>query len=66
MNVKIGSATISEKAGRWYVSICVHMEQAEPRHATGEVIGVDLGIKTLATLSDGRTFANPKALASRG
>ncbi len=45
MNVKIGSATISEKAGRWYVSICVHEEQAEPTPATGEVIGVDLGIK---------------------
>jgi putative transposase len=65
MNVKIGSATISEKAGRWFVAICVHVEQAEPTSATGEVIGVDLGIRTLATLSDGRTFANPKALASR-
>ncbi len=65
MNVKIGSATISEKAGRWYVSICVHEEQSEPPPATGEVLGVDLGIKTLATCSDGSTFANPKALRSR-
>ena len=65
MNVKIGSATISEKAGRWYVSICVHEEQAEPSRATGEAIGVDLGIKTLATLSDGRTFDNPKALRKK-
>ncbi len=62
MNAKIGSATLSEKAGRWYVSICVHEEQAEPQTATGEPIGVDLGIKTLAVVSDGRTFANPKAL----
>src|SRR6266567_8471963 len=54
MNVKIGSATISEKAGRWYVSICVHEQQAEPTPATGEVIGVDLGIKMLAVVSDGR------------
>src|SRR6266700_4916782 len=45
MNVKIGSATIREKAGRWYVSICVHEEQSEPPPATGEVLGVDLGIK---------------------
>lgn len=65
MNVKIGSATISEKAGRWYVSICVHEEQAEPQPATGPVIGVDLGIKTLAVLSDGRTMMNPKALRTR-
>ena len=45
MNVKIGSATISEKAGRWYVSICVHEEQSEPVPATGPIIGVDLGVK---------------------
>ena len=65
MNVKIGSATTSEKAGRWYISICVHEEQAEPLPATGKVIGVDLGIKTLATCSDGRTFPNPKALRKK-
>ena len=65
MNAKIGSATISEKAGRWYVSICVHEEAVEPLPATGPIIGVDLGIKTLATGSDGRTFDNPKALRSR-
>src|SRR6266516_5140624 len=65
MNAHVGSATISEKAGRWYVSICVHEEQVEPLPATGPIIGIDLGIKTLATGSDGRTFDNPKALRSR-
>jgi putative transposase len=65
MNKKIGSATLSEHAGRWFVSICVHKEQVEPPKATGEPIGVDLGIKTLATVSDGRTFANPKALRKK-
>jgi putative transposase len=64
MNAKIGSATMSEQAGRWYVSICVHAEQKEPEPATGPIIGVDLGIKTLATVSDGRTRDNPKALRS--
>jgi len=48
-NAKIGSATITEQAGRWYVSICVHEELAEPEPATGPIIGVDLGVKTLAT-----------------
>src|SRR6266550_4098915 len=65
MNMKIGSATISEKAGRWYVSLCVHEEAVEPQLATGPVIGIDLGIKTLATCSDGRTFDNPKALKKK-
>lgn len=65
MNAKIGSATICEHAGRWYVSLCVHEEQAEPIPASGPVIGVDLGIMTLATCSDGRTFENPKALRKK-
>jgi putative transposase len=65
MNARIGSATITEQAGRWYVSICVHEEQAEPTPATGPVVGVDLGVKTLATIYDGREIANPKALRKR-
>lgn len=63
--VKVLSATVSEKAGRWFVSVQVQEEQADPLPATGPVIGIDVGITTLATLSDGRTFANPKALRSR-
>lgn len=65
MNVKVKSATISEKAGRWYVSIVVQTEQPEPTKATGAAIGVDLGIKTLAVISDGRAFENPKALRKK-
>src|SRR6266699_6145224 len=64
-NAKIGSATITEQAGRWYVSMCVHEEPAEPTPATGPVIGVDLGVKTLATVSDGREIVNPIALRKR-
>src|SRR2546423_8049423 len=64
-NAKIGSATITEQAGRWYVSICVPEESAEPEPATGPVIGVDLGVKTLARVSDGREIANPTALRKR-
>jgi len=63
--VKVLSATISEQAGRWYVSVQVEEEHAEPVSAIGPVIGVDLGIKSMAVVSDGRTFANPKALRSR-
>jgi putative transposase len=65
MNSKIGSASIHEQAGRWFVSICVHEERTEPTQATGEIIGVDLGSKTLATASDGRVFENPKALPKK-
>jgi putative transposase len=63
--VKTLSATISEQAGRWFVSVQVEEACPEPITATGPVIGIDLGVKSLAVLSDGRTFENPKALHSR-
>ncbi|GHO85742.1 RNA-guided endonuclease InsQ/TnpB family protein [Dictyobacter formicarum] len=62
--VNILSATVSERAGRWYVSVQLEEEHAEPGIALGETIGIDVGIKALATLSDGRVFPNPKALGS--
>jgi putative transposase len=58
------SATISEQAGRWFLRLHVEEPMTEPRKATGPVLGVDLGVKTLATLSNGVTFANPKVLRS--
>jgi putative transposase len=58
---KICYATISEKNGHWYVSVTVNEtipDQSEPKH----VIGIDLGIKTLAVTSDGVYYENPKEL----
>ncbi len=62
--VKILSATVSEQAGRWFVSVQVEEEQPDPRLALGHTVGVDLGIKALATCSDGTVTQNPKALRS--
>ena len=45
------------------------MEENKPEYQgqkdKHDIIGVDLGIKTLATCSDGQTFDNPKALRNR-
>lgn len=60
-NVHILSATVSEQAGRWFVSIQVEEQQEQPTPTATSAIGVDLGIKTLATLSDGVMFDNPRA-----
>lgn len=65
VGAKVAQATVSEHAGRWYVSIQVDDKMLDPEPALGPVIGVDLGVKTLATVSDGRAIANPKALRSR-
>jgi putative transposase len=56
---KIKSATIFYRAGWWFVSIAVEVEHEAPAHNGGPV-GIDLGIKTLATCSDGEKFENQK------
>jgi len=61
-DAKVLSATVSEQAGRWFVSIQVEEEQEKPTPTATTTIGVDLGIKLLATCSDGMTFENPRAL----
>lgn len=61
-DAKILDATVSEQAGRWFVSIQVEEDVVQPIPTSTSAIGVDLGIKTLATLSDGITFENPRAL----
>lgn len=60
--VKILSATVSEKAGRWFVSVQVEEEIPDPEAARGAPVGVDLGITVLATCSDGTSYENPRAL----
>lgn len=63
--VRVLSATVSQRADRWFVSVLVEEDQPVPVPATGQPIGVDLGIKSLAVCSDGRPpITNPKALHS--
>ncbi|MFF2149125.1 IS607 family element RNA-guided endonuclease TnpB, partial [Kitasatospora sp. NPDC058190] len=59
---RIKSATVRLDAGRWYVSFTVEVERSDPTPRRPEaVVGVDLGVKTLAVFSDGRPPAgNPK------
>lgn len=61
---RILSATVRLEAGRWFVSFAVEAERAERAPDRPDaVIGVDLGVKTLAVFSDGRPpVDNPKHL----
>ena len=76
-NVHILSATITESAGHWFVSLQVEQETVESQSTKAKekradrilpppklvsVLGVDVGIKHLAVTSDGKVFDNPKAL----
>lgn len=59
---KIQSATVSETAGRWFISVLVDIGEVTAACENQEVVGVDLGITTLATLSTGQQFESPKPL----
>lgn len=61
---KIKWGAISCTAGKWYIAITVEIERPVPIAHPQPSIGVDLGLKTLATLSDGREFENQRLLHS--
>lgn len=62
-DAKIVRMTISQRAGRWHASICVEKPDAEPKSPLkGGTVGIDLGVKELATLSGGTVAHNPHAL----
>ena len=55
----IRSGTVSKRAGRYYVSVLVETEEVEERPVlTKEGLGIDLGLKDFATLSNGDVFRN--------
>jgi putative transposase len=56
---KIRSGSFSQDAtGRWYLNIVCEVEDVRPT-GNGE-IGIDLGLKTLAAVSDGTQINNPR------
>ena len=61
---KIMTGVVSCTAGKWYVSVTVEMDDPKPVEFERESVGIDLGLKTLATLSDGVEFENQKLLRS--
>lgn len=57
-NYAIISGTVSIRADRFYVSVNVEQRGNEIIQNSGEGIGIDLGVKTFATLSNGKIFSN--------
>jgi putative transposase len=58
---KIMSYTVSKDVDRWYVSVSVDTA-AQEFLKTGKTVGIDLGIKTLAVMSDGSIIENSRLL----
>jgi putative transposase len=48
--------TVSQKCGKWYVSIQTTREVEQAVHPSTIIIGVDVGISRFATLSNGQVF----------
>lgn len=60
---RILSVTISRQADAWYASFSIEVEYEPEARADASVVGVDLGITALATLSDRTpTISAPKPL----
>jgi putative transposase len=55
------TATISRSStGKWYVCFSCECAEPSPLPATTQQVGIDVGLTTFATLSDGQTIANPR------
>ena len=62
-DAKVLRMTISQRAGRWYASLTVGREDKPVANPPkGGAVGVDLGVKHLATLSDGTVVENSRYL----
>jgi putative transposase len=60
---RIRSVTVSYRGGRWFCSFSVEIHRADlPPSRPASVVGVDLGVKSLAVLSTGEVIANPRHL----
>ena len=59
---QIKSCTLSRTADDWFVSLIIDTEPPPPTpKEAGTTVGVDLGVKAMATLSTGETIEGPKA-----
>ncbi|WCK55069.1 transposase [Aneurinibacillus sp. Ricciae_BoGa-3] len=60
----IKAATVRRKAGRFYASVRLQMDAPaiQKNDTNDDAVGIDMGIKTFAVLSDGTAIANPRYL----
>lgn len=59
---KLVSAVVSSRAGKWFVSISVDISDRQRETQAFPIVGIDLGLLSLATLSDGKVVDNPRNL----
>jgi putative transposase len=58
---KIKTLTLKrESSGRWFAILCAETPKEIPKENKGGAVGIDLGLKTFATLSNGLNIENPR------
>nr|WP_191910285.1 RNA-guided endonuclease TnpB family protein [Microbispora cellulosiformans] len=61
---RVKTIGVKREGDRWYVVLACDDVPAEPRPATGAVVGLDMGVACLVTTSGGVHVANPRHLAA--
>ena len=54
--------TITQDGDHWYCSVLCEVKLPDRPKETGSIVGIDVGLKAFAVLSDGAVFENPKHL----
>lgn len=60
VNKSIKSGTITKQAGRFYISVLIDEDVKTHKHNKNEGIGIDLGVKCFAVLSDNTKYKTLK------
>ncbi|MGH3234694.1 MAG: RNA-guided endonuclease InsQ/TnpB family protein [Streptosporangiaceae bacterium] len=60
----IKMVSVKREGNRWYVILACDDVAAQPLPATGVAVGIDLGVVSLLTTSDGVHVPNPRPLAA--
>ncbi|MGP3929616.1 RNA-guided endonuclease InsQ/TnpB family protein [Nonomuraea sp. KM88] len=61
---QVKTISVKREGSRWFVVLSCDDVPAEPLPATGAVAGIDMGVASLVTTSDGQHLSNPRPLAA--
>lgn len=59
---RIINATIYKETNKYYVSLCIEEQTIKPKLIPTSIVGIDVGIKTLVTSSNGKIYKTPKQI----
>lgn len=57
---KVKTVSVKREGKRWYVILAAEQTAPEPLPLTGRAVGIDMGIASFLTTSDGEHIANPR------